>query len=291
MSSAGPELPPHLLAKRKRQAQEHDDAESGRPSGAKRTKTPPVAEKQPRVIGPTAPPAPLDERPSAPASALRRRPEQKLSDGEDSSDDDDDGFGPALPKDPQDEHDAEQEEDHLSSTAAIGAQTQPAFKVQRDEWMMVPPKQDDLSARMDPTKLRARGFNTGKGAKGAASSGGDMGMWTETAEQKRKRLQDEVLGVKATAAEEQTAAVDSRAEKKRVEDRVTAARVEGRRGKSLYEEHQSTHDREKEDDPSKRGFDREKDMGGKGNIGHAQRKELLNHAKGFSSKFAGGSYL
>lgn len=59
----------------------------------------------------------------------------------------------------------------------------------------MPPKQDDLAARMDPSKQRARGFNTGKGAKGASSTGDDSSAWFETPEQKQKRLQEEILGL------------------------------------------------------------------------------------------------
>jgi hypothetical protein len=45
-----------------------------------------------------------------------------------------------------------------------------------------------------------------------------------------------------------------------------------------------------DDDPSKRAFDREKDIGGM-QIGRSQRKEMMNRAANFSSKFAGGKYL
>jgi hypothetical protein len=55
--------------------------------------------------------------------------------------------------------------------------------------------------------------------------------------------------------------------------------------------HTKTKGPEAEDDPSKRAFDREKDMSSGMRIGQSQRKELLNKASGFSSKFAGGSYL
>lgn len=61
--------------------------------------------------------------------------------------------------------------------------------------MMMPPKQDDLAARMDPSKQRARGFNTGKGAKTQQSGGDDSSAWYETAEQKQKRLADEMMGI------------------------------------------------------------------------------------------------
>lgn len=59
----------------------------------------------------------------------------------------------------------------------------------------MPPEQDDLAARMDPTKIRPRKFNSGKGAKGGGDAGGSNSLWTETAEQKQKRLQNEVLGI------------------------------------------------------------------------------------------------
>lgn len=49
--------------------------------------------------------------------------------------------------------------------------------------------------------------------------------------------------------------------------------------------------KEKEDDPSKRAFDKEKDIGGGMKIGHAQKKEMLTRAADFGSRFAGGNYL
>ena len=68
--------------------------------------------------------------------------------------------------------------------------------------MLVPPKQDDWSSRVDPTKLRNRKFNTGKGAKAPAPKGdGENSVWTETPEQKRQRLEEEVMGVRKPAAQ------------------------------------------------------------------------------------------
>ena len=61
--------------------------------------------------------------------------------------------------------------------------------------MMMPPKQDDLAARLDPTKQRPRGFNTGKGARAPSALGEDSSSWNETPEQKQKRLADEMMGV------------------------------------------------------------------------------------------------
>ena len=59
----------------------------------------------------------------------------------------------------------------------------------------MPPEQDGLAARMDPSKQRPRGFNTGKGAKGPLAAEQDMTAWHETAEQKQKRLADEMMGI------------------------------------------------------------------------------------------------
>ena len=66
---------------------------------------------------------------------------------------------------------------------------------------------------------------------------------------------------------------------------------EKHRGGSLYEQHKASVPKDAEDDPSKRAFDREKDIGGGMKIGHAKRKEMLNRAADFGSKFSGGGYL
>ena len=55
--------------------------------------------------------------------------------------------------------------------------------------------------------------------------------------------------------------------------------------------HEKTKGPDIDDDPSKRAFDREKDMGAGMRIDGTKRKQLLNQASGFSGKFAGGSYL
>lgn len=65
---------------------------------------------------------------------------------------------------------------------------------------------------------------------------------------------------------------------------------EKHRNKSLYDEHKKAVPKEKEDDPSKRAFDKEKDIGGV-KIGHVQKKEMLKRASDFGSRFAKGSYL
>ncbi|KAG9676185.1 hypothetical protein KCU99_g4095, partial [Aureobasidium melanogenum] len=312
MSATGPELPPHLLAKRKRQQDDQEKNQPATSSGAnqespkdKRQKlsgpelppsasptpagpslppsvpsttagpTLPPSDPQPTrpVAGPAPPPAPLDERPTAPPHS-----------DDESSDDDD--FGPALPT----------AADLNPPTSNIGPSIpQPAAPVraQRDEWMTLPPQQDDLAARMDPSKMRARGFNTGKNARGGNTTpaGGNIAAaWTETPEEKLKRLQNEAMGVKpATAghfdAREAAKNKEKEAEAKRIREQTDKAR-----GPSLMAQHKESNPESKDDDPSKRAFNREKDIGGS-SLGLVDKKDLLNKASNFGSKFSGGGYL
>jgi hypothetical protein len=54
----------------------------------------------------------------------------------------------------------------------------------------------------------------------------------------------------------------------------------------------SAHTRkEEEDDPSMRAFDREKDMAVASRISTAQRREMVNKASGYTSRFTKGSFL
>lgn len=85
MSAIGPDLPPHLLAKRKRQREESVEDRTSRTSGAKHEETFDVKDKKPRTIGPSMPPASLEERPDQAANV------------QEADSDDDDDLGPALP--------------------------------------------------------------------------------------------------------------------------------------------------------------------------------------------------
>ena len=63
------------------------------------------------------------------------------------------------------------------------------------------------------------------------------------------------------------------------------------RQRSLYHERKTTGAKEEGDDPSKRAFDKEKDIRGGRQINHTARKELINRAANFGSRFSGGGYL
>ncbi|KAF1835452.1 hypothetical protein BDW02DRAFT_523259 [Decorospora gaudefroyi] len=167
--------------------------------------------------------------------------------------------------------------------------TEAPKKVQRDEWMTLPPTQDDLAARMDPTKMRARKFNTGKGA---GNTGGMSSAWTETPEQKLKRLQDEALGITAPTNSAPAPSESARSKEEERRARKMREKIDAARGKSLVEQHQATGTgKQKEDDPSKRTFSYEKDMAVSGTVNHKQRREMLSKSKGFSDRFSSGNFL
>lgn len=226
--------------------------------------------KKQRTIGPTLPPANLDQKP-------RQSPSNSSSD---SSDDDD--FGPALPS-----ASAKQSSPDGASTIHVDPEV-PAAQTKRDEWMTMAPESGDWSSRVDPTKLKSRGFNSGKGAKGPTVKTGGDSSWHETPAEKQARLAREVLGIKEIKAGPQPKAEDQIAVEK---SKKMKDAIEKSRGSTLYNEHQKSNPREKEDDPSARAFDREKDIAGGMKINTTQRKELMKNASDFGSRFSSAKFL
>ncbi|KAI1464205.1 uncharacterized protein F4812DRAFT_443776 [Daldinia caldariorum] len=251
-----------------------------------------------RVLGPAPPPAPLSERPTT-----------SPPNPDESSDDDD--YGPALPTSTS--HLQRQTQARAAEEAARAAEA--AAGPKRDDWMLAPPTASGYRAP-DPTKLKSRRFASGPRASGSGSTpsapGGEISsIWTETPEQKRKRLENAVLGRGDDSSSSQMRTMsgtsgngsgnnsaDAPPSKEALEqqERVRSY-TEATRGRSLYEEHRASRRGrelradEEEDDPSRRAFDREKDMKLGGRIGSAQRRELLNRAADFGGRFAKGKYL
>lgn len=222
----------------------------------------------------TGPAPPQPKHSTGPAPPPSTRPDPESSDSDADSDDD---YGPALPG-------------ASAARPSIGPQLPPTEPVpQRDTWMLAPPSASSYTER-DPTRMRNRKF----ASKPSTGPSTVSSIWTETPEEKLKRLQDSVLG-RGTSAQE--SAPESTKSKDEVErQRRIAASIEAQRGQSLFAEHQQRRDKakdkvEEEDDPSKRGFDREKDMALGGKIGTAQRRELMNKAANFGGRFQKGSFL
>lgn len=145
--------------------------------------------KRAKIIGPTLPP---------------RMDEASSHHSEEESDDSDDDYGPSLP-DPSSTTTIQSQslENELgtkeSQRTSQSERTPTAGVTKRDDWMLRPPEQLDISSRVDPTKLRNRKFNTGSSARrnDPSAGGGPVSTWTETADEKRKRLENEVMGVQA----------------------------------------------------------------------------------------------
>ena len=64
-----------------------------------------------------------------------------------------------------------------------------------------------------------------------------------------------------------------------------------RSGKNTRLEKAEKQKKEEEDDPSRRAFDREKDMAVSSKISNAQRREMVNKASDYGSRFSKGSFL
>lgn len=180
--------------------------------------------------------------------------------------------------------------------------------------MLLPPTASAGYQERDPTKIKSRKFASGMTATTRPKDGGGIAsIWTETPQEKAKRLADAVLG-RAPADGDRagmttTATTTASGGKSGVsgigsgrDDRIRAF-TEQSRGRSLVEEHQAAKKagagarkggveaEEEDDDPSKRAFDREKDMAVGGKITASQRKELLNRASDFGGRFSKGNYL
>ncbi|KAI9899230.1 hypothetical protein N3K66_005691 [Trichothecium roseum] len=234
-----------------------------------------------------------DYRPSAPKpipSAAPKQPEPKKT------------LGPSLPPPPNEDDSSDSEDDYgpslpsaQTAKATIGPAMPPRAEddaPKRDSWMLAPPEASSYKER-DPTKIRSRKFASGKSSGQGPSE--ISSIWTETPEQKLQRLQDAVLGRSSATAGPSAQEVKSKEDEER--DRQISRMVDKSRGKSLVEQHQRKRkaegapEGEEEDDPSKRGFDREKDMAIGGKLGTAQRRELVTKAANFGGRFQKGSYL
>jgi len=159
--------------------------------------------KQRKVFGPVLPSSyfPHDPRneqgvESTGTEGLSREDDGEDEDRDEAADDvdDDDDYGPCLPPlggevitNPTEVK--IDKEPHIQS-GKPGAHSNNS---QRDIWMLRPPKPSDLSSRLDPTRLKNRKF---QGGQSLSHSGKEVDItWTETQQQKLKRLQDEAMGV------------------------------------------------------------------------------------------------
>ncbi|KAG6229065.1 hypothetical protein E4U26_000561 [Claviceps purpurea] len=252
------------------------------------------------IAPPAPPPKPQSQSQPRPQPQPQPQPQHQepISSSESDSEDD---YGPSLPS-------------STTPRQTIGP-TLPSKEPapQRDTWMLAPPPSTAYSER-DPTRMRARKFASKPLSSSAGKPSPDHpSIWTETPQEKLQRQKDALLGrtpsASHAAAGGGTSSSSSSSERakmqKRQQEERIAASIEASRGKkSLYAEHDERRkegggggngrgekEAEEDDDPSKRAFDREKDMAIGGKIGSRARTELISRSANFGGRFQKGSFL
>ncbi|EIW86084.1 hypothetical protein CONPUDRAFT_160938 [Coniophora puteana RWD-64-598 SS2] len=164
-------------------------------------------------------------------------------------------------------------------------------KLQRDEWMLVPPKAGDLLSSLDPTRMKARQF-----AKSSGPSARDTGssLWTETPAERQQRIADEVAGRKRPAANaEPESHDDDESRKRRRRDAEIRRGVEEHtrkaRGSALVDAHASSQSSKPDDGEPPVIWDHARDMSLGGRLmDDSTRKKMLQDAKSLGDRFSGG---
>lgn len=152
----------------------------------------------------------------------------------------------------------------------------------REDWMVIPPKPSNLNASLG---VKARTFNTGKSAQSNEFSVQDMSVWTESYDEKKIRLKQEAMGIKTSICdnkkvkEKKDITLDTEKQKSHI----------GSKRPSLYDMHFEIN-KKMIDDPSKRMFDREKDVLGENYMNFEKKQKLMSFAKDMS-RFSSGTYL
>lgn len=290
MSSIGPQLPPHLQPSKRKSPPSHS---SSPPS--KR-----VANENEIDLDDSGSDDDYGPKPSAPPAA------NKDEIGLESDSEDDMGPAPPGPAQPPADEDSSSEDDYgpslpsASQRARIGpslppSTTEASEAPQRDDWMLAPPPSGPLSIN-DPSKISARSFSSKPSSK--PQGGGASSIWTETPEEKLARLQASVLG-KSEPPNSSSAAPTTvgKSKEDRAKERKMKENFDAARGKSMVEEARERRkkggkevDEEGDDDPSKRAFDREKDMAIGGSFSGKERREMMASAKD-QSRFSKGTFL
>ncbi|KAK9493512.1 hypothetical protein V1508DRAFT_415707 [Lipomyces doorenjongii] len=167
----------------------------------------------------------------------------------------------------------------------------------RDEWMTLPPTKSDWAAKQaDPLQLRPRKFLTGSSASRAGQDADQS--WMETETERKKRVAEEMMGLRGKQDDQSTVGLPRRTERDEELARQVKEYNERNRGKSLMEQYQavvssnSGGEGKKPDDPSKRGFDYEKDIASGGRTMDSSRiQDFVKRASSMDSKFSKGRYL
>ncbi|GAC93882.1 hypothetical protein PHSY_001449 [Pseudozyma hubeiensis SY62] len=302
MATIGPQLP----ASAPRRSRSGSDSESSRSSfasssssrSASPSRSDASSRQQPRcaVAGPHLPSNFTRSRTRSPSAA----PSETVS----SDDEAGPSVGPTLPT-----HASSSQNNGLSEGARLFLEREARKQAAEDEaklaaekaansrpeWMLLPPSLSNASSLQavagDPLNLKSRGFAqttprvSARGG-GAAAEDADTSVWTETPEERLKRMQDEVSGVKGKTATGLSDKERLKRERQTRRDRdIAKAVADGRSGKkSLVEEHNERRRRElrdkREDDAreerrreKRRKRDDDDDRGEKGASRHSRNDD------------------
>ncbi|KAI8929267.1 hypothetical protein BC831DRAFT_444544 [Entophlyctis helioformis] len=164
----------------------------------------------------------------------------------------------------------------------------PGGVIQREDWMTVPPEALRLDA--GGLQMKSRQFNATTREKEV-----DTTVWTETPEERGKRILEGKDGKKDTVKRKKVLGDEDRLLTK--EEQETAAFVASynaaKRPQSLMQSFAQDYllsGRFEDDDATKRGFDRDKDLVSR-RVDAKARDKLLNEAKGLDSKFSSSRFL
>ncbi|KIO03233.1 hypothetical protein M404DRAFT_145967 [Pisolithus tinctorius Marx 270] len=164
-------------------------------------------------------------------------------------------------------------------------------KLEREEWMLVPPKSGDLLTSLDPTKLKARQFGRSSGQ----GRDVDSSLWTETPAERQQRLADEVSGRKRKAANAEPVEDPEDARKKKKRDEEIRRGVEEHtrrvRGAALVNSHMEREAQKKGDAGEEPAaiWDHSRDMSVGGRLmDEKQRKQMLREARALGDRFGTG---
>ncbi|KAL7330794.1 hypothetical protein PS15p_205689 [Mucor circinelloides] len=272
-----PALPPDLLEQRqKQQAYPQQEQENQRSGGRRR-----------RPVGPSFPSGPMPMP---------------------NTEEDDFIVGPALPKDYNPEEEAKYsaiqaiEERARLTKEAMEQKKAGKTKVERPEWMLVPPEVDYLKKAGSG---KSRQFTN----KTMAPEDLDPSGWTETPAEKQRRLEEQRLGKRKAVADQDTGPSQLDIQRHRnVQQYNVSFNVDQdddfllihviqmqTRPLTLLEMHQQKKKKDRktngltaEEDVTKRAFDREKDLVGHKRISKKDKDEFLRKSSELGSKFGYG---
>ncbi|KAF9007939.1 hypothetical protein BDQ17DRAFT_1350292 [Cyathus striatus] len=165
-------------------------------------------------------------------------------------------------------------------------------KLQRDEWMLVPPSSSDLLGKIDPTKLKPRQFS--RNPKGAPVGGNDMSLWTETPQERQQRLADEVSGKKRRVTEQKPDDDNDSGRKRRKGDEDFIRKgvdnyTRRIRGPALVDQHTASRKPEDDDKKDDAIWDHARDMSIGGRLmDDDKRNRMIKESKGLSDRFGTG---